>query len=379
MIDITKECCGCSACVHICPKEAIKMTVNVDGFFTSVIDKNLCIDCGKCDKVCPIINKSNALKTQIAYACVNNDEKIREISSSGGIFFILANYVINQNGVVFGCELNGEMNIVHSYVENMDMCKKYIGSKYAQSNMVDTFKQCKKFLLQSRLVLFSGTPCQINALKLFLNKEYDNLITVDFICHGVPSPKVFKKNIAELENKEKSKLVYYNFRDKTYGWKKFSQLMMFDNHNKIIQTFDKNIYMELFLSNICLNNSCYNCSSNGSNRRSDLTLADFWGVENKYPEMFDDKGTSLLLVNNIKGKGIFDRICSQMKYIEVDIAYVQECNPCLLTSVKKHVNREKFFAELDNKSLAKLKNKYCEKKSIKIFILKILRKFNWIK
>lgn len=355
-------CSGCRACEQICNKGAITMAENNEGFLYPVIDADLCDNCGLCNKVCPYKNdKSDNSFETLAIACMNKDDEIRENSSSGGVFFELVKYVIDNKGVVFGCEMFEGVKAIHSYAETIEDCKKYRTSKYVQSDIGYTFKQAKEFLKDDRLVLFTGTPCQIDGLKLFLIKDYDNLICMDVVCHGVPSPKVLRKYILELETKYNSKVVSINFRDKIYGWDRYSVKVNFDSGVSYLKQHPKDEYIELFLKNINLRPSCFNCSSNGLDRRSDLSLADFWGVRGKYPEMYDGKGTSLVLINSNKGKEIYDSISGQFKSMIVDKEYAILNNPCIVKSVKPHAKRTKFFNNLDNRTFKHL-SKYSKPK-----------------
>ena len=197
------QCSGCSACYSMCPKEAIAMQEDTEGFVYPFVDNSKCINCELCVKVCPIKKENKKVVSNIhAIACKNKEEKIREESTSGGVFTALSELVINQGGVVFGAIYDENLNVKHSYVENIDECNKFRGSKYVQSSIGDAFKKVKEFLVQGRLVMFSGTPCQVAGLYSYLGKEYDNLILIDLVCHGAPSPKVFRKYIKSLENKE---------------------------------------------------------------------------------------------------------------------------------------------------------------------------------
>ena len=235
MIDIKskQECCGCQACFNICPKNAIEMIEDNEGFKYPSINKEKCIKCGLCEKVCPYVNeysKKQILNESIAYGGWNLNEEIRRISSSGGIFTAIAKYIIEKNGVVCGAIFDENLNVVHDIVDNLNDLKKMNGAKYVQSDMRDNLKKIKKYLDNGRLVLFSGTPCQVSGLNSYLNKEYNNLYTCDIVCHGVPSPKVFNKYKKELEKDNSSKISFINFRDKITGWKSYSFLVKFKNN-----------------------------------------------------------------------------------------------------------------------------------------------------
>ena len=219
MIDIKdkSKCCGCSACVNICPNNAISMDIDDDGFKYPIVDVGKCINCGLCEKACPYNNeyiKKNIYDKSIAYGGWNNDDEIRKKSTSGGIFSAISKYILNNNGVVCGAIYNEKFEVVHEIIDNIDDLEKIYGSKYVQSDLKDNFRRIKKYLNDGRLVLFSGTPCQVSGLNSFLVKEYENLYTCDIVCHGVPSPKVFEKYKRELEEANNSEILNINFRDK---------------------------------------------------------------------------------------------------------------------------------------------------------------------
>ena len=291
------KCCGCSACMNKCPKDAITMVEDEYGFKYPQVDMEKCINCGLCEKVCPYNNeydKKQVFEKSIAYGGWNTDENIRAISTSGGVFTSIAKYIIEKNGVVCGAIYDKELNVVHDIVDNLDDLKKMNGSKYVQSDMKDNFRKIKEKLEKGVYVLFSGTPCQVSGLNSFLGKEYDNLYTCDIVCHGVPSPKVFEKYKKELEKENNSKLVNLNFRDKVSGWQGYSLSTKFDNNKSFSINAQKTSYMKAFLSDIDLRESCPTCKFAKLPRYADFTLGDFWGVDESYPDLNpDNKGTSL--------------------------------------------------------------------------------------
>jgi len=359
MINIVKksDCSGCYGCLNICPKECISIKVDDEGFWYPSIDKDKCIECNLCEKVCPIINTPIINTTQsetintIAYACKNNNEKARKASSSGGVFTLLYEEVIKQGGVVFGAAFDEDFEVIHMYAETIQDCEKFKGSKYVQSKIGNTYKEARKFLNDGRLVLFSGTQCQIKGLNLFLNKDYNNLITSEIICHGVPSPKVFKLYKGNLKNKYNSNIKDIRFRDKTLGWNKFSYVTEFENNEIYSKPLNEDIYMKGFLGDLYLRPSCYECRAKNFSSNSDISLADYWGVERKHLEFNDDKGISLVLVNTKKGKDIFEKISCNMEVVKTDMEYAIENNPCIVSSVTHNKNREKFFKLIAKKNL----------------------------
>jgi len=361
MINITEKqnCTGCHACSNICPQQCIMMESDSEGFLYPKVNLESCVDCGLCEKVCPLLHNESIKNEPKAYACYNKDEQVRLESSSGGLFTLIAHQIINDGGVVFGVGLEKDLTAVHSYAETKEQLGEFRGSKYVQSKIGETYKKAEYFLKQRRQVLFTGTPCQIAGLKSYLQQDYDNLFCIDIICHGVPSPKVWQKYISYHEKRVGSQAQSANFRHKNKGWKRFSMSLLFNNGSEHIQTLDKDLYMQAFLKNTCLRPSCYNCNFKTLHRRSDITLADFWGVQNVLPKLDDDKGTSLLLVNSINGKSMLDRIQNGILLEMVDINKAVSYNPAAIKSAQQNPIREKFFDEVDMLSFDILVNKYC--------------------
>ena len=354
-----EKCTGCHACSTICPQHCITMGSDSEGFWYPKVDMENCVDCGLCEKVCPILHTHEVKNEPQAYACYNKNVEVRMESSSGGLFTLIAEQVIDNGGVVFGASFDKDFLVVHSYLETKEELGKFRGSKYIQSKIGESYKQAKDFLKQGRQVLFTGTPCQIGGLKSYLEQDYDNLFYIDIICHGVPSPKVWKKYISYQENRVGSPTRRIAFRRKDEGWKRFSVSFLFNNDTEYLQTHDKDLYMQAFLKNVCLRPSCYACNFKTLHRESDITLADFWSIQNVLPEMDDDKGTSLVLVNSDRGKLIFDQIKNKLSYEEVEINKAVICNSTAIKSVEQNPKREKFFEELDELSFDRLVNKYC--------------------
>ncbi len=361
MIKITEKskCTGCHACTNICSQKCIVMESDSEGFSYPKIDLKSCIDCGLCEEVCPLLHDQAVENEPQAYACYNKDEKIRLESSSGGIFTLFAEQIIDNGGAVFGVGLEKDLTVAHSYVETKEQLRNFRGSKYVQSKIGENYKKAQIFLKQDRQVLFTGTPCQIAGLKAYLQKDYENLFCIDIICHGVPSPMVWQKYISFHEKRAGSPAKSANFRHKNKGWKKFSMSLLFNNSTEHIETLDKDLYLQAFLKNACLRPSCHNCNFKSLNRQSDITLADFWGVQNVLPKMDDDKGTSLILVNSSKGQAMFNKVKSQISFELVDINNAVVYNPAVIKPAEQSSNREKFFNEVDKLDFDKLVKKYC--------------------
>lgn len=343
MIDIKdkKYCCGCHACANVCPKHCIDMNADEQGFLYPNVDTKKCIDCGLCEKVCPVINQSNPSKPIKVYAAKNTDEEILKQSSSGGIFTLLAEKIINDGGIVFGAKFDAEWNVVHSWTDTIDGISDFRGSKYVQSTIGNTYSQAKEFLEQGRYVLFSGTPCQIAGLKKFLRKEYDKLITAEVVCHGVPSPKIWNEYLNSLQIIDIGTISH---KDKRTGWRSYS-FSIRDKDGKLIYTekASENKYLSAFIRNLTLRPSCFSCPSKSGKCLSDLTLADFWGIEYLLPHMDDNKGTSFICVNTQKGIEIINQI--NIKLDDADYKKSIQYNLCIEKSVNQPAAREKFWED----------------------------------
>ena len=349
-IDSKASCSGCYACASICTRSCIEMIMDEEGFWYPKIDTVSCSNCELCEKVCPIIHKwkPDDNHSTIAYAAINKNEEIRLQSSSGGIFTLLAAEIIKQDGVVFGASFSDDFKAVkHIYIDNIEDLDKLRGSKYVQSEIGYTYKQAKKFLDNGRKVLFTGTPCQIGGLYSFLRKNYDNLVTQDLICHGVPSPMVWKKHVEEREQIAVSRTQRIFFRNKKYGWKMFSVIFEFVNNTTYIKRLNEDVFMRAFLSNSCLRPSCYSCSFKSVQRQADITLADFWGIQDIVPGMDDDKGTSLVLIHSPKGKLLFDAIYEQIAFNHVSCDEAIKYNSAAIKSCNHFTKREEFFRDVN--------------------------------
>lgn len=335
------QCCGCEACRTICPKHCITMQEDSEGFLYPKVNEDTCIDCGLCEKVCPILNPVNNSAEPEVYAAINNDENIRMQSSSGGIFTLLAERVVNKGGVVFGACFDKDWNVVHDYTETIDGLSRFRGSKYVQSVIGDSFQKAKSFLDEGREVLFSGTPCQIAGLKNFLKKQYDSLLSVEVVCHGAPSPKVWLKYISAMPD-----IHQMSFRSKINGWKKYNVSFSFKDGTKEETEFYKNTYMNVFLSNLSLRPSCYACPAKLLKSQCDIALADFWGVDKISPEIDDDKGCGLVLVHNQEKLKLLNFL--NCRFYAQNLEEVVKYNPCIANSVDKPVNRDFFFSALNH-------------------------------
>lgn len=349
-------CTGCTACVNACPKNAIEMKFSKEGFKYPVIDNDKCIDCRLCKKTCPVLNTQNNKSINKCFVGYAKENDVKKNASSGGIFPLVANYVLNNNGIVIGAAFTEYNKLEHIAIEKKEELYKLKGSKYLQSDLGDIFKFIKEKLNEKK-ILFVGVPCQVAGLKAFLKKDYDNLICIDLICHGVPSPKLFKKYVNELEEKHNSKLLNYNFRDKSTGWDNYSNTAIFEN-SEMKESHEKNKYMKLFLSDVALRESCFNCKFKLHNKYSDCTLGDFWGVNNYYPEMYNKKGVSAIVVNTEKGRQIFEIVKSEIECKECKLEEILKGNPSLEKSSSIPLKRNDFFENIDNLTIEEMVNQY---------------------
>ena len=351
MIQITekKDCCGCSACAQRCPRKCITMQSDKEGFAYPVIDTKQCTNCGLCNKVCPVINQQAKQHPITTYAATNSNGMVREQSSSGGIFTLLAEETINKGGVVFGAAFNSNWQVEHTFTDKINELSMFRGSKYVQSHIGNSYAMAEKFLKEGKEVLFSGTPCQVAGLKKYLRKEYKNLKTVDFVCHGTPSPRVWKVYLDEVCRANNiGNITDIQFRNKAEGWKKYSLQITYtgnDGKERIFrETLNDNIFMKCFLSNLCLRPSCYQCPARNGKSGSDITLGDLWGAEQICPKIDDNRGLSLVMIR--KGQPL-----PQCDKIEIPYSKALKYNPSIEHDVQAPSKRRKFFRLIHKKGV----------------------------
>ena len=363
LINITNksECCGCTACVSVCPTKCISMKEDNEGFLYPMIDSSSCIQCGLCEKVCPILNAKEEIPfKQDGYVVQNKDLNILKESTAGGAFTAIAKYVLNHNGVVFGVELSEEFIANHIYVESEKELFRFRNSKYIQSCVGEkTFNQVKNFLLSQKLVCFSGTPCQIEGLKSYLGKSYDNLITVDVVCRAVPSPLIFKKYLEVQENKLHDKILSVRFRDKYYGYKYSTMNVITNNNNgNYHHGVESDLWLRTFFSNICDRPSCHECRFKKQYRISDITIWDCFNVYKFSKELDNDKGATRVLVHSNNGRKIFTEILKDFNYIQVEPNKIVEGSNEIKTSILPNKNRANFFIDANHLTSEQLFSKY---------------------
>lgn len=362
-------CTGCTACASICPTGAIKMSVDSEGFHAPVFNQELCTNCKLCTKVCPIISSKYNDAANEAIAVMIKDEEERLLCSSGGVANALSKYVINNDGYVCGC-ISQNFDTYHEIIskENLHLFDKLKGSKYVQSDLRDVFIRIKKLLRNGNLVLFIGTGCQVSGLKNFLVKPYSNLITVDFICHGVPSPKVLKDYINHLRQIHYA-ATDYSTRDKIDGWQGHHEFNLFDEDGNTLyrENGKYDVYISSFLANLINRHSCSNCKFTQVKRVSDITVGDFWKIKNFNKRFDDKKGTSLVLCNSDAGRKILEATRDLYSLFEpVPLDFAKSVQPHLSRPAKENVNRSIVFNLMNQKQDY---FKYLDKKIFKIGIL----------
>lgn len=342
-------CCGCTACYSICPKNAIKMVRDNEGFLYPEVDKEKCVNCGMCKKVCPILNKAklNEFKPK-AYLFQNSNEEIRKDSTSGGIFTAIGEFVIKNNGIVYGASFDDNFVVNHIGVESTDELSKFRKSKYVQSNQNNCFKEIKQYLDNGKLVCYSGTPCQVGGLRAYLRKDYENLILVDIMCHSVPSPLVFEKYKRYILKKmNANKILNINFRDKNkYGYK-YSMMTVETDNGIYSQGIDTDPYLRAFFSDTSIRPSCYNCHFKTMKRVSDLTIWDCFNINEIDKSFDDDKGTTRILVQSEKGEKLLENL-DNVRLKELDINIATKKVKEMTNSVNYNNKRKKFFENIND-------------------------------
>lgn len=384
--DRKENCCGCSACYSVCPADAIKMTKDEEGFLYPLIDKNICINCNKCINICKFKNHQsnkgycntvNFDKTLIpqVYAVQHKNHNIRMNSRSGGFFTAISDKFIGNGGVIYGCVLDDKFDAVHIRATTAEERNKMRGSKYIQSDTTGIFSCVLQDLKKDIPVLFTGTSCQIAGLKGFLEKEYDNLICVDIVCHGVPSPKVWQSYLNWQEKNNNAKCIAVDFRNKVdYGWKAHIETLTMKNADNETLRVNSEIFKSLFYGHNILRPSCYECPYKSTIHPGDITIADYWGIDKAAPEFNDDKGVSLVLINNKKGEDFFNSICGDTKYKSCKLE--DSLQPPLIKPFPKPLERDYFWKDFNSKPFDFIVNKYAHKnKQYKflIYYLKIKR------
>ena len=368
MIIITdkKDCCGCSACMNICPKHCITMKSDDEGFLYPEIYDRECINCDMCEKVCPVVKAKdftpyNEYKQGFMFQS-NNEQELKE-STSGGFFSTLARYVLSKNGVVFGAAFDQDLHIGHKYIENVDDLHIFRNSKYIQSEIGDSYRCCQDFLKDGRLVCFSGTPCQIAGLKSFLRKHYDNLITVDVICRGVPSPGLFEKYLKYLGGIDNISKVM--FRDKFYGYYSSTFSILYKNGKSTRRDIRRDPMLNFFFQDLCSRPSCYHCSFKTIDRVSDFTMFDCWHAV-KHSTLFDTRGVTGVIARNEHAEELMHVVCIGNKSESASVEQLVNDDGFMMTTcVKENQKRQEFFNDIKNMKFGVLARKYTKKSESK--------------
>ncbi|MDR0890038.1 MAG: polysaccharide pyruvyl transferase family protein [Oscillospiraceae bacterium] len=346
------HCSGCAACANACPSEALHMRSDSEGCAYPQIDESRCTRCGACERACPADSTAPQEKTPQAYYAFTKREEICASSSSGGVFTPLALQILRKGGVVFGAGFDENFRVCHMQIADERDLQKLRTSKYVQSEIGQSYKQAKALLAQGVPVLFTGTPCQIAALLRYLGKEYENLYTQDIICHGVPSPRSWERYLSQVHAGKDVQSI--SFRDKTYGWNDFAMRVTYKDGAAYCQKATADSFVRAFLANLNLRPSCYQCQFKTRSHASDITLADYWGVELVHPELKAQQGVSLVFVHTQKGGAMLEAIRDELVCAETDLERAVGYNTATLHSVAPHAKRGDFFAQLEEKPFAQL-------------------------
>ena len=385
MIEITdkKECVGCTACQSICPKHCIRMEYDSEGYKYPVAEKSVCINCGLCEKVCPCLNVQtfDEFKTR-AFAVQTKDRPVRLQSASGGAFSVLAEKVLQDGGVVYGGAFDKAFNVVHVRVETVRDLERLRGSKYVQSEMEGIFPMVKADLESGRKVLFSGTPCQLAGLQRYLHGKTDNLLRVDLVCHGIPSPRFWSYIVCKLSERY-GRLQYCAFRNKHFGYAGSTMAMQFADGKMRYMGRDIQLYKKLFFDDINTRPSCFACHFKTIKRNTDFTIYDCWHVNEIDRRMDDDCGTTWLLVQSERGMHFFNGIADKFRYAEAPVDKAIKLDGLLATTcTTPNVRRSEFFNECWSMELDALVAKYFPltlKKRMVMLVKPILGKMGLIK
>jgi len=378
VFDKKEDCCGCTACQHICPTESIKMIPDDEGFLYPLINQFSCIDCSLCRKTCAFQNgydTSDNLPTPDVYAVKHKEEAIRMSSTSGGAFTAISDYVLENDGVVYGVSFDENMNVVHQKARNTEERNRFRGSKYVQSDLNNVYLEIKGYLQDGKKVLFTGTPCQTAGLKRYLAcVNTEKLILVDIVCHGTPSPLMWRENLNFINNKRGREIIGYNFRDKLVAWRGANVIVQFKDksitNSCLVKTFT-NLYFSHNISREC----CNICKYTNLSRPSDITIADYWGIEKTMPDFDDNKGVSLVLINTFKGQGLFDVIKEDFIYVK---SRTNDClQPQLQYPAPKSDQRNQFWNDYYSRGYEYVIKKYAGydiSSRVKHFLRIMLRK-----
>lgn len=353
------DCCGCTACANSCPVQCIEIQQDEEGFLYPNVNEIKCINCGTCENVCPVKKDTPSGDIIDAYVVQDIRKNIRESSSSGGGFTAIAEFIISNNGAVYGAAFDENYSVHHVGVRTFEELSRFRGSKYVQSTMDSVYLQIQNKLSIGEWVLFSGTPCQVSGLKSYLKKEWDKLITVDIACHGVPSPKLWEKYKEWWRKYKKCNFIKVEFRSKKYGYSGSTMRLMFENGSEYSREPLLQFYKNTMFAGLSMRPSCHKCHFKSKKRVSDFTIFDCWDVNEFCPEMDDDRGTTALIIQSEKGKRLISIISKNWKMKSVNPEKLI-CNDgdMITTSASANPLRNQFFVDLDAMTIPELNKKY---------------------
>lgn len=370
------DCTGCSLCANVCSRNAISMQWNNEGFLVPLVDISSCVNCGLCVKQCIALAEkptyTDDIDSVVSYGGWNKDKDIHQKSSSGGVFTALARKAINEGGCVFGVVWQDKLTAVFSKAETQEQLSPMLGSKYTQAKPNYVYREVKAELNSGRLVLFSGTPCQVHALKKYLRKPYDNLLTVDIVCHGTPSHLILEKYIKEEETRTGKTIDHISFRDKKDEWQRYHVTRHYTDGSHASEAFPVDIYMNMFLCDKALNKVCYNCPYAHIPRQGDITLGDYWGVEKHHSDWPMKLGISAILANTPKGNTYLQDL-SNMIDLRLEVpGNICSAQPASFIRPKKRLpkDRDLMFSKMPIWSLEEIRKKIVNTTSIGPFRLR---------
>ncbi len=354
---VNKELCsGCGACSHSCRFNAIEMQEDSEGFIYPYINQELCVNCGKCKQVCPFVKEKAEDSQPKVYAVKNISDEVRKNSASGGVFTAISDYILKQGGVVYGVVFGEKLCVEHVRATTTEERDAMLGSKYVQSNLGDIFLKVEQDLKDNKLTLFSGTPCQIAGLKAYLGIEYNNLLLCDIICHGVGSTRVFRDYISFLEHKNDSKVKNICFRDKEQGWSRQKWKVILMSGEILRDNRDVNVYKKLYYSHVMQRPSCHKCPYTQIKRQGDITIGDYWGINNSHPDFMNELGVSVVLLNTEKGANCFEQIQGSITCIKSEISNCLQ--PQLQFPAAKSKKRDLFWRKYEKRGFKYIAKKF---------------------
>lgn len=369
------QCYGCTACASVCPKGAITMKENEEGFKHPSVDESACVSCGLCKKVCPVLNRrvSETGSVRAAYAMQHTDPEVLKESTSGGMFTALSDLILNEGGVVYGAALDEQMTVRHIRATKAEERNAMRGSKYVQSDLGDVFAEIKRDLSEGRRVLFTGTPCQVDGLRRFLGEKTEGLLCVDLICHGSPSPKILAEQFRFLEKRTRKKMTGYRFRPKRWSWHVHREIAFFEGGKEYHSNPYSDLWQQIYYMRLCHRPSCHSCQYSNLDRVGDLTIADCRGIDKIAPDFGSNPGVSLVFANTALGEEVLAALCPSMKTREVSVADVMQ--PPLRQPSKPNARREQFWAVYHKDGYeAAIKFYFGKHYALKYKIKKILKK-----